>query len=63
MYTDLKRWNDLTVEVFAKEIAIDYSAMFGMPSFEISSTKKFQDQIAHVDSTQHIITSVLAPKN
>ena len=66
MYTDLKRWNDLTVEVFAKEITIDYSAMFGMPSFEITGegcTKKFQDQIAHVDSTQHIITSVLAPKN
>jgi hypothetical protein len=71
MYTDLKRWNDLTAEVFDKEITIDYSAMLGMPPFDITGegcTKKFQGQIAHMDSTQHIITSVLekpilSPKN
>jgi hypothetical protein len=62
MYTDLKRWNDLTTEVFAKEMTIDYSAMLGMHPFEITGegcAQKFEGQVAHMDSTQHIITSVL----
>jgi len=61
MYTDLKRWNDLTTGVFAKEMTIDYSAMLGIPPFEITGegcAQKFEGQVAHVDSTQHIITSV-----
>jgi hypothetical protein len=61
MYTDLKRWNDLAAEVFAKEMTIDYSALLGMPRFDITAegcAQKFQGQIAHMDGTQHIITSV-----
>jgi hypothetical protein len=58
LYTDLKRWNDLTTEVFAKEMTIDYSVMLGMPPFEITGegcAQKFKGQVAHMDSTQHII--------
>jgi hypothetical protein len=51
---DLKRWNDLVAEAFAREMTIDYSAMLGMPLFNItgeSCAKKFQDQAAHMDYT------------
>lgn len=62
MYTDLKRWNGLAAEVFAKEMTIDYySAMLGMPPFDITRegcAQKFQVQVVHMDSTHHIITSV-----
>jgi hypothetical protein len=61
MYTDLKRWNDLTTEVFAKEMTVDYSAMLGMPPFETTGegcAQKFEGQVAHMDSTQHIVMSV-----
>lgn len=62
MYTNLKRRNDLTAEVFAKVVTIDYSVMLGMPLFDVTGegcAKKLQDQTAHMDSTQHIITSIL----
>jgi hypothetical protein len=41
-------------EVFAKEMTIDYSALLGTDPYETTGeavAKKFQDHIAHMDST------------
>jgi hypothetical protein len=61
MYTDLKQFDKLVTEVFDTKMRIDYSVLLGIEPYDTTGeaqAKKLQEQTAHMDSTQHIVTSV-----
>ncbi len=59
MLSDSRQFDKLPEEVFAKEVLVDYSAMFGTKPYETAGTeiaKQWEDLIGDLDSSQHIMT-------
>ena len=59
MYLDLKRFEQIGTEVFAENMTVDYTSMFGGEPYQISGTMQAQtwkQQIEPLDSWQHVTT-------